>query len=243
MKSEHVVPKIGMVQFDMRSPLGDHGPTFPEECAHHCFCLGTRPLPQAETVRILIDSGMSLDFSTSSAIAYSANAYAFAFASPSDDPYAMAPGTSGISAIQRPSVSRSTSKLNRTWRLLSLAGGLRFVMASTDYSTSHWDAHYPGNVETTIQDYSFPGPQIHKCVRRVVRQLCSVAVIAFVLSLAARLSAAPVAHSTISKWTVVTQPARLVNGAPVLFRVTTPKPVRTLSASWLGHEIAFSFDA
>ncbi len=29
----------------------------------------------------------------------------------------------------------------------------------------------------------------------------------------------------------------------MLFRVTTPKPVRTLSASWLGHEIAFSFDA
>jgi murein DD-endopeptidase MepM/ murein hydrolase activator NlpD len=29
----------------------------------------------------------------------------------------------------------------------------------------------------------------------------------------------------------------------VLFRVTTPKPVRALSGNWLGHEIAFSFDA
>ena len=27
----------------------------------------------------------------------------------------------------------------------------------------------------------------------------------------------------------------------MLFRVTTPKPVRTLSGNWLGHEIVFSF--
>jgi murein DD-endopeptidase MepM/ murein hydrolase activator NlpD len=67
----------------------------------------------------------------------------------------------------------------------------------------------------------------------------SVALIAFVLlALAANLSAATAAH-----WTVVNQPARLVNGSPVLFRVATPKPVRTLSGNWLGHEIAFSFDA
>jgi murein DD-endopeptidase MepM/ murein hydrolase activator NlpD len=61
---------------------------------------------------------------------------------------------------------------------------------------------------------------------------------AFVLfALAAHLPAATSAH-----WTVVNQPARLVNGTPVLFRVTTPKPVRALSGTWLGHEIAFSFD-
>ena len=58
------------------------------------------------------------------------------------------------------------------------------------------------------------------------------------LSVSANLWAAAAAH-----WTVVNQPARLVNGSPVLFRVTTPKPVRTLSGNWLGHEIAFSFDA
>lgn len=70
-----------------------------------------------------------------------------------------------------------------------------------------------------------------------------VTLIAFVLSLAASSSATATAHPAVSKWSVASQPARLVNGAPVLFRVTTPKPVRTLSASWLGHEIAFSFDA
>jgi murein DD-endopeptidase MepM/ murein hydrolase activator NlpD len=51
------------------------------------------------------------------------------------------------------------------------------------------------------------------------------------------------APATTARWTIVNQPARLVNGTPILFRVTTPKPVRTLSANWLGHEIVFSFDA
>jgi len=49
--------------------------------------------------------------------------------------------------------------------------------------------------------------------------------------------------TTTGHWSVVNQPARLVNGSPVLFRVTTPKPVHTLSGNWLGHEIAFSSDA
>jgi len=71
-----------------------------------------------------------------------------------------------------------------------------------------------------------------------------VILIAFVLfSHAANLSGATSAHSTAARWTVVIRPARLVNGMPVLFRVTTPKPVRALSGNWLGHEIAFSFDA
>jgi murein DD-endopeptidase MepM/ murein hydrolase activator NlpD len=71
--------------------------------------------------------------------------------------------------------------------------------------------------------------------------LIPIALVLF--SLAANLSAATAARSTIGNWTVGNQPARLVNGTPVLFRVTTPKPVRTLSGNWLGHEIAFSFDA
>jgi len=39
------------------------------------------------------------------------------------------------------------------------------------------------------------------------------------------------------------RPARIVNGTPVLFRVTTPKPALSLSAKWLDHEISFNFDA
>jgi murein DD-endopeptidase MepM/ murein hydrolase activator NlpD len=55
--------------------------------------------------------------------------------------------------------------------------------------------------------------------------------------LVANLSGATAAH-----WAVVNQPVSLVNGTPVLFRVTTPMPVRTLVGNWLGHEITFSFD-
>jgi hypothetical protein len=155
VESEHVVPIIGMVQFNVRSLLTNYGPTFSEEGPLDYFRLGTAPLAQADIGRILIESGMSLDFSTSSAIAYSASAYAFAFASSSDDPYAMAPGTSGISAIQRPSVSRSISKLNRTWRLLSLCGGFLFVMASKECPMGHLDAHYAGNGGRTHQNTPF----------------------------------------------------------------------------------------
>lgn len=67
----------------------------------------------------------------------------------------------------------------------------------------------------------------------------SAALVAIVLlALAPNMSATDPAQ-----WTLVNQPARLVNGSPVLFRVTTPQPVRTLSGTWLDHQIAFSFDA
>jgi len=45
-----------------------------------------------------------------------------------------------------------------------------------------------------------------------------------------------------AQWAIRYQPARVVNGSPVLFRVTTPKPVDALSGKWLGHEISFSFE-
>jgi len=72
----------------------------------------------------------------------------------------------------------------------------------------------------------------------------SAAMVVFMLLvLNANLSAETATHSTANNWAVVSQPARLVDGSPVLFRVTTPKPVRTLSGNWLGHDIEFSFDA
>jgi len=36
---------------------------------------------------------------------------------------------------------------------------------------------------------------------------------------------------------------RLVNGAPILFTVTPAKPLKSLTGTWLGHEVFFSFDA
>ncbi len=67
----------------------------------------------------------------------------------------------------------------------------------------------------------------------------SVAFIAF--ALLAPFSS--VAASPAAPWTVGIRPARLVNGSPVLFRVTTPKSIRTLAGNWLGHDVTFSFDA
>lgn len=60
---------------------------------------------------------------------------------------------------------------------------------------------------------------------------------AVLMSLAESTSAA-----TPARWKLTHQPLRVVNGAPVLFRVTTPQPIRALSGKWLGHEIPFSFD-
>ncbi len=61
-------------------------------------------------------------------------------------------------------------------------------------------------------------------------------VVAGILLQVAQSSAAP------ADWALHYQPARIVNGSPVVFRVTTLKPVRSLTGNWLGHEIDFSFD-
>ncbi len=39
------------------------------------------------------------------------------------------------------------------------------------------------------------------------------------------------------------QPARPINGAPVLFQVNPSSRLKSLSGTWLGHEIPFSFNA
>jgi murein DD-endopeptidase MepM/ murein hydrolase activator NlpD len=54
-------------------------------------------------------------------------------------------------------------------------------------------------------------------------------------------SVAPPAFA--ANWTVRAQPTRLVNGAPVLFRVKPPARLDSLNGTWLGHEVPFSFDA
>jgi murein DD-endopeptidase MepM/ murein hydrolase activator NlpD len=45
-----------------------------------------------------------------------------------------------------------------------------------------------------------------------------------------------------SEWTVEAQPAQLVNGGPVLFQVTLPVKIESLTATWLGHQLTFSYD-
>jgi len=53
-------------------------------------------------------------------------------------------------------------------------------------------------------------------------------------------SAAP---ASAANWTVHAQPTKMVNGAPVLFQVKPPARLESLTGTWLGHDVSFSFDA
>ena len=75
---------------------------------------------------------------------------------------------------------------------------------------------------------------------RIVRFMMVRSMAAVALALA---SAAAHAVPAAGHWTLTWQPSRIVNGAPVLFRATTPRPAQSLSARWLDHEIVFTFDA
>jgi len=49
--------------------------------------------------------------------------------------------------------------------------------------------------------------------------------------------------ASAASWTVRTQPAQLVNGAPLLFQVKPPAKLESLSGTMLGHQITFSYNA
>ena len=68
------------------------------------------------------------------------------------------------------------------------------------------------------------------------------AISALILVSAFALAAPATPPKRPARWTLSAQPERIVNGAPVLFRVTTPRPVKILTAKWLDHEVSFSFD-
>jgi murein DD-endopeptidase MepM/ murein hydrolase activator NlpD len=44
-------------------------------------------------------------------------------------------------------------------------------------------------------------------------------------------------------WTITIQPARVVNGSPLLIEVTPPQALQSLSGSWLGHDVYFSSES
>ncbi len=54
---------------------------------------------------------------------------------------------------------------------------------------------------------------------------------------------ASISPASAASWSVQKQPARLVNGAPVLFQVRPATRLESLTATWLGHQIIFSFEA
>lgn len=49
--------------------------------------------------------------------------------------------------------------------------------------------------------------------------------------------------ASAAPWTVRAQPPRLLNGAPVLFQVTPSVKLESLTGTWLGHQLTFSYDA
>jgi len=54
---------------------------------------------------------------------------------------------------------------------------------------------------------------------------------------------AAVVPARAARWTVRAQPAHLVNGSPVLFQVKPGVPIDSLTGTWLGHQISFSYNA
>lgn len=48
--------------------------------------------------------------------------------------------------------------------------------------------------------------------------------------------------ASAAAWNAHAEPAKLVNGGPVLFQIKPPRPLKSLHGTWLGHEIQFSFD-
>ena len=59
---------------------------------------------------------------------------------------------------------------------------------------------------------------------------------------AASLAAQPAKPKAASTWSVRWQPARLVNGSPVVFHVRPPARLQSLSGTWLSHDVYFSYD-
>ncbi|HLW86473.1 MAG TPA: M23 family metallopeptidase [Candidatus Sulfotelmatobacter sp.] len=82
-----------------------------------------------------------------------------------------------------------------------------------------------------------PRPSRQGATRRpYARRLLALAISAFVF-------ACVVLPASAVNWTVGAQPTRLVNGAPVLFQVKLPAKLESLTGTWLGHQLTFSYDA
>jgi murein DD-endopeptidase MepM/ murein hydrolase activator NlpD len=87
-----------------------------------------------------------------------------------------------------------------------------------------------------------PGKGIAACRRRNLALLLALVFVSLHLTAEQVTAAAPTSRGRKS-WSVRWQPARLVNGAPIVFRVSAPARLQSLSGRWLEHDIFFDFDA
>jgi murein DD-endopeptidase MepM/ murein hydrolase activator NlpD len=68
-------------------------------------------------------------------------------------------------------------------------------------------------------------------------------ILAVLCSSSSQAAQAAAKSKAASFWSVRWRPAQLVNGSPVEFRVKPPSRLDSLSGTWMGHEVYFSFDA
>lgn len=67
--------------------------------------------------------------------------------------------------------------------------------------------------------------------------------IRFVLAGILFLAAALIPARAAAPWSVVSEPAKLLNGAPVLFKIHAPATLESLTGTWFDHQLSFSYDA
>jgi len=81
-----------------------------------------------------------------------------------------------------------------------------------------------------------PRPYGQRDARRIQQYSAYAAICAFIFC-------AAVIPASAAPWTIQAQPARLVNGAPILFRVKPPTKLNSLTGTWLTHQLTFNYDA
>ena len=110
MKCENAVGPTYPSKHAVRSArLPFDRPTNAKQGSEDLTSFGRRPMAHDDTANTSFSSGISSPYSSLSAMTRKANASAFETASFRLSPYAMTPGSAGISAIHRPSSSLSIS--------------------------------------------------------------------------------------------------------------------------------------
>jgi hypothetical protein len=169
MKRPYVVWEFtrSMAQLFMRTTLRKFVPAYPEQCLVNAVGLRATPLAHADNGTTCME-GQSLDSLASAAMTSRARAYAFATASCSVAPYAITPGMSVTSAIQRSCDSCSVSKERFTRLLPTPRGGLRSVIALLGCAITHYVARYAGNAVNAGTIARRDGSRHAKLTRRLI---------------------------------------------------------------------------
>jgi len=76
--------------------------------------------------------------------------------------------------------------------------------------------------------------------RFLLRPAALITIVAAITGLSA---AAPTKNTASKSLSVRWQPERIVNGAPIVFRITPPVHLRSLSGKWFEHDVFFNYDA